>query len=274
VITLLNRVPVSEGGAGGSLTGRVVSGLSSDALYRAILQFEDKHFPRQRSGFVEPGGPMLTRLEQLGTRSAPVPASPPPAAAPAPPTTSNAPVQSIPRLLTPGERHLLSQIFGDTLDYDRQIVARNDSHTGGVDNSFTPGYVPNMSPRIWSWDYSTAPAADAAVFVHEMVHVWQSGHGRHNILRGLYLWKHYDAYEDSYKYNLDSSPSLDYFNMEQSAAIIEDSYRVSNGLPPDNNVGSRKSSSDYAPYVAQLKGAGKFEPPLRMRDGDYIGHNF
>ena len=74
VITLLNRIPVSDGGAGGSLTGRIVAGLSSDALYRAIVQFEDRHFPRQRSGFVDPGGPMLMRLEQLaalGNRARP-----------------------------------------------------------------------------------------------------------------------------------------------------------------------------------------------------------
>ena len=79
------------------------------------------------------------------------------------------------------------------------------------------------------------------MFVHEMVHVWQSGHGSHNFLRGAYLWKKYDAYQDAYKYNLDSSPSLDYFNMEQAAAIIEDYYRVSKGLAPDNNLGTRKS---------------------------------
>lgn len=70
LIALLNRIPVSDGGAGGSLNGRVVSGLSSDALYRAIARFEDKHFPGQRSGFVDPGGAMLRRIEELAARPA------------------------------------------------------------------------------------------------------------------------------------------------------------------------------------------------------------
>ena len=63
-----------------------------------------------------------------------------------------------------------------------------------------------MSPHIWSWDYSMASHAKAAVFVHEMVHVWQSGHGSHNLLRGAYLYVRYRGdYEIAYKYNLDSS---------------------------------------------------------------------
>ena len=52
---------------------------------------------------------------------------------------------------------MLRPIFGHTLDYDRQVVGRNDSHTGGKTNSFTPGYIPNMAPHLWSWDYSMAP---------------------------------------------------------------------------------------------------------------------
>jgi hypothetical protein len=172
---------------------------------------------------------------------------------------------------------ILVPIFGNTLDYDRQVVGRNDSHTGGETNSFTPGYVPNMAPHLWSWDYSTASHDDAAVFVHEMVHVWQSGHGGHNMLSGIRLWVKYDNYEDAYKYNLDSSASLRDFNMEQQAAIIEDYYRVFRHLAPENNQGTRQSLSDYEPYVAQLKAAGAFQRPLGRltnTERDYIGHNF
>jgi hypothetical protein len=266
VIDLLNRTPVTNGGTGGGLRPRIIAGIASTELYAAIVAFETKHFPGQRLGFFEPGGTMFRKLVVLGT-PAPAPARsapPPPPPAPAAPTTG-----PIPRALTTGEKQMLFPIFGSTLDYDQQVVARNDSHTGGEYNSFTPGYLPNMSPHLWSWDYSLASKEHAAVFVHEMVHVWQSGHGRHNILRGAYLWLKYDDYEDSYKYNLDSSTSLNYFNMEQAAAIIEDYYRVSKGLAPDNNEGTRKSLSDYAPYVAQLKAAGPFRWPStgrKMRD--------
>lgn len=84
VIDLLNRIPISDGGAGGTLTGRIVSGMSSEDLYRAITRFEDKYFPGQRRGFVEPGGAMLKRMEELAgrTASAPRTAAPPPSTKP------------------------------------------------------------------------------------------------------------------------------------------------------------------------------------------------
>lgn len=270
VIDLLNRVPASSGGTGGSLQPRIVGGIVSDGVYAAILAFEAKYFPTQRLGFFEPNGPMLKKLEALAaTPPAPV-VQPPPPATPPPVAPTSGP---IPRGLTAGEKHLLFPIFGATLDYPNQTVDRNDSHTGGIGNSFTPGYFPNMSPLIWSWDYSMASDTDAAIFVHEMVHVWQSGHGRHNILRGAYLWLKYDEYEDAYKYNLDSSTSLSYFNMEQCAAIIEDYYRVFKGLAPESNEGTRKALSDYLPYVAQLKAAGPFRwPPAGRKNRDNIGN--
>jgi hypothetical protein len=72
VIYLLNRIPWFEGGAmggfgalGDKLDGPIHSGISSEALYRAITKFEDKQFPRQRSGFVDPDGAMLRRMTDL-----------------------------------------------------------------------------------------------------------------------------------------------------------------------------------------------------------------
>src|SRR5262249_12269999 len=201
VIDLLNQIPTASGGAGRGLRPRVIAGIASNELSAAFVAFERKNFPGQHLGFFDPGGPMFRKLEALGTPT-PAPAAPAPAAPPPPPAAPT--TGPIPRPLTAGEKRLLFPIFGDTIDYDRQLVGRNDGETGGPDNSFTPGYLPNMSPRIWSWDYSTASPANAAVFVHEMVHVWQSGHGSHNILRGIYLWIRYDHitgdYENSYRY--------------------------------------------------------------------------
>jgi hypothetical protein len=65
VMDLLNRIPIASGGAGGALKGPIKSGVCSDDLYRAISKFEDKYFPGQRSGFVDPGGAMLKRMEEL-----------------------------------------------------------------------------------------------------------------------------------------------------------------------------------------------------------------
>ncbi|MHC2336546.1 hypothetical protein [Bradyrhizobium sp. USDA 4454] len=77
VIALLNLIPTTDGGASASIAGRVVPGVSSDSLYKAILRFQEQHFPKQKSGFVDPGGVVLARLEQLAARPAPAPTPPP-----------------------------------------------------------------------------------------------------------------------------------------------------------------------------------------------------
>jgi hypothetical protein len=81
VIMELNLIPTADGGAQGSLTDDLVrAGVASDALYNAILRFQKKQFPAQQSGFVDPGGAVLARMEMLAERAPPVA----PAAAPKP----------------------------------------------------------------------------------------------------------------------------------------------------------------------------------------------
>ncbi len=70
VIALLNRIPISDGGAEGMLKAHVVSGLASEELFTSILYFENRQFRGRPSGFVDPGGPMLARLEALAARPA------------------------------------------------------------------------------------------------------------------------------------------------------------------------------------------------------------
>jgi hypothetical protein len=77
IVDLLNQIPIEQGGAGRKLQPRIVAGIASDDLSAAILRFEDKHFPGQRSGFVDPGGRMYQRMESL-TAAAPPPSDPPP----------------------------------------------------------------------------------------------------------------------------------------------------------------------------------------------------
>jgi hypothetical protein len=277
IIDLLNSIPRTSGGTQGSLNPRIVAGICSNELYAAISAFEDKYWPGQRSGYIDPGGAMYQKLALLAAPAvSPPAAAPPPPPPPAPPPTTG----TIPRPLTAGETVLLRSVFADTLSYGDQYVGRNDGEVGGPWNSYTPGYLPNMAVRLWSWDYSRESPVDAAVFVHEMVHVWQSGHGSHNALRGIYLWLKYDHvwrdYDDSYVYDLDSSISLSDFNMEQQAQIIQDYYRVLKGLDVESrssdpgqkyNSGTRKSLSDYQPYVSQLQSAGPFQGVGAGADG-------
>jgi hypothetical protein len=73
VITLLNRIAVGDGGAEGKLEVRVVNGIASDALYKAISRFENQHYKGQGSGYVDPDGAMFKKMDELAKR----PLSPP-----------------------------------------------------------------------------------------------------------------------------------------------------------------------------------------------------
>lgn len=68
VIALLNLIPAVDGGAEAGIAGRVVGGISSDALYGAILRFQKRYFPARQSGFIDPGDAVLARMEQLASR--------------------------------------------------------------------------------------------------------------------------------------------------------------------------------------------------------------
>lgn len=70
VISLLNSIPVAAGGAAGSLSKPAISGICSDELYHVISIFENKYWPGQRSGYVDPGGAMLRRMQELAAKSA------------------------------------------------------------------------------------------------------------------------------------------------------------------------------------------------------------
>src|SRR5205823_1690528 len=79
--------------------------------------FENKHFPGQRSGYIDPGGRMYRMLEALAAPApAPVPVVPP---APVPPAPVRPPTAIIPhkRKITGGEKSLLIRVFEQTLPY-------------------------------------------------------------------------------------------------------------------------------------------------------------
>jgi hypothetical protein len=102
VIALLNAIPVSGGGAGGSLTGKIIDGMASDALYRAITRFEDRYFPGQRNGFVDPAGGMLQLMQSV---AAPKPVAVPPPAPAAPANVAPAMPKKTGTVFTPGDNH-------------------------------------------------------------------------------------------------------------------------------------------------------------------------
>src|SRR5258707_1003743 len=62
---LLNRIPASAGGAGGTLNERMVEGISSNKLYLAIVNFQKKNVPKFADGHVDPGGRTLDAMERM-----------------------------------------------------------------------------------------------------------------------------------------------------------------------------------------------------------------
>jgi type VI secretion system secreted protein VgrG len=273
IIDLLNQIPASNGGTGGSLKPpRIVPGIASNELYNAIVAFENKHFPGHRSGFVDPGGQMYKKLEALAATPAAVVVPAAPAAPTEPAVDYNPPdVSTDDRMLKRGEIELLRPIFRDTFPYDDQQIGANTREWGGHTNSITPNYLPKLAMSIWRFDFSTADNTDKGIFVHEMTHAWQWYHGRNNILSAAKLAIRYGSdYEQAYFYNFDDSDNFFDFNFEQQASIVEDYWFVTKNLVPRSNKGMRANRATYEQYMAQVWGAGPpHRQPYRDRSKDW-----
>ncbi|WP_441253365.1 hypothetical protein [Bradyrhizobium sp. 613_E4_N2_2] len=77
VISLLNKIAISDGGAENTLKPQmVVTGYASDGLYNSILYFQKKNFPGTPDGYVRPAGPTFSRLVELSTKAAAKPTLP------------------------------------------------------------------------------------------------------------------------------------------------------------------------------------------------------
>jgi hypothetical protein len=62
---LLNRIPVSVGGAGGTLNERMLEGVCSNNLYLAILNFQKRNVPKFADGHVDPGSSTIDVMERM-----------------------------------------------------------------------------------------------------------------------------------------------------------------------------------------------------------------
>lgn len=63
--SLLNRIPVAQGGTAGTLHERMVDGICSDRLYEAILTFQRVYMGSRADGHIDPHGPTLASLNRL-----------------------------------------------------------------------------------------------------------------------------------------------------------------------------------------------------------------
>jgi hypothetical protein len=134
------------------------------------------------------------------------------------------------RQLTQGEKDLVKQVFGNSIDLSRVRVHNEKYVFFQPDNS---GMTPNGEIYVhgaYSSDYASEPSGHKAFFIHEMVHVWQHQTG---VLRAgvigtaiLEIIGQLGDYGSAYTYVLDGSKDLTDYGLEQQASIVEDYFRL------------------------------------------------
>lgn len=130
------------------------------------------------------------------------------------------------RGLKPGELRWAKTIFGDALPYAR-IRLDERAYLGPRQYQFC--YVSFCVINSW---HTMSPA----VFIHELVHVWQfQQYGSPYILRALLAQQTSAGYDYGGIIALerakDQKQGLTPFNYEQQAAIVEDYFRLKSGAP-------------------------------------------
>lgn len=149
------------------------------------------------------------------------------------------------RGLHPQERQLLQSVFGDGLPY-KLIRIDERAHLGPRRYRFC--YVSFHTINNWG-------PLTPALLVHEAVHVWQYVHRG-----GCYIPRALAAQRTELSYNygglagLRAASTLDDFNYEQMADVIEDAFRLQRGLPMKWAVGDRRQlSAEFGRFLAQLR---------------------
>jgi hypothetical protein len=130
------------------------------------------------------------------------------------------------RWLTFGERDLAGEVFGDALD---AVSVRVFAWPAPWPvRAFVPGRAFGRSLVVYPRrralrDFSRAPLKAQAVFVHELVHVWQARSGR------FLPWAKLRAGDGpaAYAYGLDRPFAQ--LNIEQQASAVEDAFRAARG---------------------------------------------
>lgn len=131
------------------------------------------------------------------------------------------------RGLTAGERALAAEVFGRALDAARvRIFAWPFPWP---DRAFVPGGLLGRElvvyPRARALaDFSAAPLSAQAVFVHELVHVWQAQQG---VVLPLAKLRAGDG-PQAYRYALEGG-QFARMNIEQQATAVEDAFRLARG---------------------------------------------
>jgi len=128
------------------------------------------------------------------------------------------------RRLTPAERALAAEMFGDRLDSARVRLFALPI--------WPRAFVAGARLMVWPAraalpDFGDAPLGLQATFVHELTHVWQAQNGANLILSKI---KAGDS-AASYAYDLETGPDFARLNIEQQAMVVEHAFLASRGRP-------------------------------------------
>ena len=128
------------------------------------------------------------------------------------------------RPLTPGEIALCRSVFGDAIDYGRARVSnRKWAFFQPANTTMAPLGTIHFHPRsgIYHEDFSAAPIGVRALFVHEMVHVWQHQ-------RGIFLPLRRHPF-CRYRYTLKPGQPFERYGLEQQAEIVRHVFLLRHG---------------------------------------------
>jgi hypothetical protein len=126
------------------------------------------------------------------------------------------------RRLTDGERTMVAEVFGQALDPRPVRVLAAPL----LKRAFVAMGPLVVWPVRSAWaDFSLAPLADRAVFVHELTHVWQAQNGVNLLFAKLQCGDHPQAYV----YRLDPTTRFETLNIEQQAMAVEHAYLCRQG---------------------------------------------
>lgn len=132
------------------------------------------------------------------------------------------------RRLTEGEIAMARTVFGDGVDYGKVWVHHRGWWLFGKFQDKNTAVTPNghmyYPHAIYRDDFSASDDPDGqALFMHEMVHVWQKQMGYSVKFHGLTVTMRGPS---AYVYNLTPQSRLRDFNMEQQGNIMSDYYMI------------------------------------------------
>lgn len=126
------------------------------------------------------------------------------------------------RRLTPGERVLAAEMFGDGLDAARICILAVPLWP----RAFVAGPALMVWPaRAAPLDFGDAPLGLQATFVHELTHIWQAQTGANLLLSKI---KAGDG-AAAYAYELNAETEFARLNIEQQAMVVEHAFLAARG---------------------------------------------